>query len=43
MIEKISLKMGNAEEYISYINQQQIRESNNLDIPLTLKNVSINE
>ena len=36
MIEKISLKMGNAEEYISYVHQHQVRESNNLDLPLTM-------
>ena len=40
MIEKISLKMGGAAEYVSYVNHHPVRESNNLDLPITLKNSS---
>jgi hypothetical protein len=37
MIEKISLKLGDAGEYIQY----NLRESNNLDLPITQKNTTI--
>jgi hypothetical protein len=40
MIEKISLKLGDAGEYIQY-NNTNMRESNNLDLPITQKDVSI--
>jgi hypothetical protein len=42
MIEKISLKLGDAGEFIQY-NNNNMRESNNLDLPITQKDTILQD
>jgi hypothetical protein len=42
MIEKISLKLGDAGEFIQY-NNNNMRESNNLDLPITQKDTILHD